>query len=69
MSVVKQGQLRLYRLDPGELKPVHDWVKQYERFWTHHLDRIKVSAESKVKDGLAQPSRATNKQATNKKEK
>jgi len=48
VSVTKRGQLRLYRLEPKELKPVHDWVKQYERFWTHHLDRIKERAERKA---------------------
>lgn len=47
VSVTKQGQLRLYRLNPAQLKPVHDWVKTYERFWTHHLDRIKERAERK----------------------
>jgi DNA-binding transcriptional ArsR family regulator len=48
VSVTKRGQLRLYRLEPRELKPVHDWVKQYERFWTHHLGRIKERAEHKA---------------------
>jgi DNA-binding transcriptional ArsR family regulator len=56
VSVTKRGQLRLYRLDPQELKPVHDWVKKYERFWTHHLDRIKVRAERKMAERLAQES-------------
>jgi DNA-binding transcriptional ArsR family regulator len=49
VSVIKKGQLRLYRLEPQQLKPVHDWVKTYERFWTHQLDRIKERAESKMK--------------------
>jgi len=53
VSVTKQGQLRLYRLNAKELKPVHDWVKTYERFWTHQLDRIKERAERKMKEGLA----------------
>jgi DNA-binding transcriptional ArsR family regulator len=48
VSVTKRGQLRLYRLEPRVLKPIHDWVKQYERFWSHHLDRIKERAEQKV---------------------
>ena len=48
LSVTKRGQLRLYRLEPKELKPVHDWVKKYERFWAHHLDRIKERAERKA---------------------
>ena len=34
VSVTRQSQHRLYRLNAQELKPVHDWVKTYERFWT-----------------------------------
>lgn len=56
VSVTKRGQLRLYRLEPKQLKPIHDWVKQYERFWTHHLDRIKERAERKATSRLAQES-------------
>ncbi len=48
VSVSKHGRHRLYRLNAEELKPVHDWVKAYERFWTHQLDRIKERAERKV---------------------
>jgi DNA-binding transcriptional ArsR family regulator len=49
VSVTKSGQLRLYRLEPAELKPVSEWVKKYERFWTHQLNRIKERAEEKAK--------------------
>lgn len=52
VSVTKQGQLRLYRLEADRLKPVHDWVKQYEHFWTRHIDRIKQRAERKILDKL-----------------
>jgi DNA-binding transcriptional ArsR family regulator len=48
VSVTRRGQLRLYRLDANRLKPVHDWVKRYERFWAHHLVRIKERAERKA---------------------
>jgi DNA-binding transcriptional ArsR family regulator len=48
VSVTKHGQMRLYRLQPAELKPLADWVKKYERFWTHQLSRIKERAESKT---------------------
>jgi DNA-binding transcriptional ArsR family regulator len=57
VAVTKRGQLRLYRLEPRELKPVHDWLKKYERFWAHHLDRIKELAERKAADRSAQSSR------------
>jgi DNA-binding transcriptional ArsR family regulator len=53
VTVSKRGPLRLYRLNAKELKPVHDWVKTYERFWTHQLDRIKERAEQKMASQLA----------------
>ena len=56
VSVTKQGQLRLYRLNAKELKPVHDWVKMYERFWTHQIDQIKERAERKMMDRIARES-------------
>ena len=48
VSVSKRGRLRMYRQNAKELKPVHDWVKTYERFWIHQLDRIKERAELKT---------------------
>jgi DNA-binding transcriptional ArsR family regulator len=45
VTVSKRGPLRLYRLNAKELKPVHDWVKTYELYWTHQLDQIKERAE------------------------
>ncbi len=49
VSVTRQGRRRLYQLNAQALKPVHDWVKEYERFWARHLDRIKVRAEEAAK--------------------
>jgi DNA-binding transcriptional ArsR family regulator len=48
VSVARQGQRRLYRLNPQELKPVNDWVKPFERYWTNQIDRIKQRAEQKA---------------------
>jgi len=48
VSVERVGKSRLYALNPTELKAVHDWVKPYERFWSHQLDRIKERAERKA---------------------
>jgi DNA-binding transcriptional ArsR family regulator len=50
VSVTRRGRERLYRLNPEELKPVHDWSKSFERFWGHQLDRIKEAAERKARE-------------------
>jgi DNA-binding transcriptional ArsR family regulator len=50
VTVAKDGQHRLYQLNPRELKPVHDWVKNFERYWGHQLDRIKERAERKARE-------------------
>ncbi len=63
VSVSKHGQRRLYRLNAKELKPVHDWVKTYQRFWGHQLERIKERAERKMRERSAHESeRAKNKE-------
>jgi DNA-binding transcriptional ArsR family regulator len=49
VTVSKRGQHRMYRLNAQELRPVHDWVKSFERYWTHHLDRVKERAEAKAR--------------------
>jgi DNA-binding transcriptional ArsR family regulator len=54
VTVSKQGQHRLYQLNAEELKPVHDWVKNFERFWSHHVGRIKERAERMAKERAAQ---------------
>lgn len=53
VTVSKRGQSRMYRLNPKELKPVHDWVKTYERFWTHQIDKVKERAEQKMMQRIA----------------
>ncbi|MGH2373394.1 MAG: ArsR/SmtB family transcription factor [bacterium] len=59
VSVTRHGRRRLYRLNAEELKPVHDWVKTYERFWTHQLARIKERAERKATERSADKSGLT----------
>jgi DNA-binding transcriptional ArsR family regulator len=48
VTVVKRGQHRMYRLNAKGLKPVHEWVKGFERYWTHQVDQIKQRAERKA---------------------
>lgn len=62
VTVSKRGQLRMYRLNPKELKPVHDWVKTYERFWTHQIDKVKERAEQKMMQRIARENQFTEKE-------
>jgi DNA-binding transcriptional ArsR family regulator len=57
VTVSKRGQMRFYRLNAEELKPVPDWVKVYERFWAHQLDQIKIRAEQKMAERIARENR------------
>jgi DNA-binding transcriptional ArsR family regulator len=62
VTVSKRGQMRLYRLNAKELKPVHDWVKVYERYWAHNLDRIKAKAEEKMMARIVRENQTPNKE-------
>jgi DNA-binding transcriptional ArsR family regulator len=50
VSVRGEGQRRLYRLNAERLKPISDWVRNFEQFWDHKLDRIKQRAERKASE-------------------
>lgn len=38
VDVRNEGRQRLYRLNGRGLKPIHDWVKAYERTWNERFD-------------------------------
>lgn len=40
VSVRGSGRQRYYRLNAEALRPIHDWVKTYERIWNERLDRL-----------------------------
>jgi DNA-binding transcriptional ArsR family regulator len=48
VTMVRRGRHRMYRLNALGLKPVHDWAKVFERYWTHQIDQIKQRAERKA---------------------
>jgi DNA-binding transcriptional ArsR family regulator len=59
VSMIKRGQHRMYRLNAAELKPIHDWVKTFERYWTHQLGQIKERAERKALERMITTDRET----------
>jgi DNA-binding transcriptional ArsR family regulator len=51
VEVRGDGRRRLYRLNGPALKPIHDWVKDYERFWSERFGRLDaVLGELKEKE-------------------
>jgi DNA-binding transcriptional ArsR family regulator len=45
VDVRHEGRQRLYRVNARALKPIHDWVKPYERFWTERFEELDVVLE------------------------
>jgi len=37
VDVRNEGRQRVYRLNGNALKPIHDWVKSYERLWSERF--------------------------------
>jgi DNA-binding transcriptional ArsR family regulator len=46
VHVRRVGRQKLYRLNAAKLRPVHEWVRGFERFWQHQLEAIKARAEA-----------------------
>ena len=38
VDVRDEGRQRMYRLNGEPLKPIHDWVKNYEQLWNERFD-------------------------------
>lgn len=53
VDVRPEGRQRLYRLNGRALKPIHDWVKEYERLWSERFDQLDVVLDElkKKEDG------------------
>ena len=47
VSQRRAGRERLYRLEPKKLKPIADWVAQYERFWRSKMKALGEFLEKK----------------------
>lgn len=46
VEVRDEGRQRMYQLNAEALKPIHDWVKDYERSWSQRFDRLDVVLEA-----------------------
>jgi DNA-binding transcriptional ArsR family regulator len=50
VDVREEGRQRLYRLNGRALRPIHDWVKNYERSWAERFDELDVVLDELKKE-------------------
>lgn len=50
VQVREDGRQRRYRLDGQPLKPIHDWVRTYERSWNERLDALEELLDELVRE-------------------
>ncbi|MDP6580963.1 MAG: metalloregulator ArsR/SmtB family transcription factor [Vicinamibacterales bacterium] len=62
----RDGRQRFYRLNAEAIRPMHDWVTTFERYFDHQLDRVKDRAESRQREqGQRPPSGRTARDTSN----
>jgi DNA-binding transcriptional ArsR family regulator len=45
VDVRDDGRRRLYRLNGQALKPIHDWIRNYEQLWSDRFEQMDVVLE------------------------
>ena len=45
VGVRDEGRRRLYSVNGGALKPIHDWVAPYERLWSDRFEQLDAVLE------------------------
>ena len=45
VDVRRDGRQVFYRTNVQAIRPLHEWTRQFERYWRHQLTRIKERAE------------------------
>jgi DNA-binding transcriptional ArsR family regulator len=55
------AQRRLYRLKPGPFREVDDWLAQFRRFWSAHIDALEryLDRMDRQQDGSSKSSKPT----------
>jgi DNA-binding transcriptional ArsR family regulator len=50
VDVREEGRQRLYSINGLALKPIHDWVQNYEQLWTGRFDALDAVLEDLEKE-------------------
>ena len=47
------GRQKLYRTNADSIRPLHEWAREFERYWSNQLNRVKERAEKRAADKAA----------------
>lgn len=53
VRVRRNGRHKYYRTNAEGIRPLHEWAKTFERYWSHQLIRVKERAEAKMQANLS----------------
>jgi DNA-binding transcriptional ArsR family regulator len=62
VRVRRNGRHMMYRTNADAIRPMYEWAKFFEQFWSHQLSRIKERAEAKARERETQ-SKKTNEES------
>jgi len=51
----RDGRQVLYCANSDAIRPLHEWTKTFERFWSHQLSRVKERAEERAAASKPKP--------------
>ena len=63
VRVRRSGRHVLYRTNADAIRPLYEWTKTFERFWSHQLNRIKERAEAKSLERLTNDTKTDEEEA------
>ncbi|GAA2682941.1 MULTISPECIES: ArsR/SmtB family transcription factor [Actinoplanes] len=50
VHVRDEGRQRMYRINPGPLRDIHDWLRKYEQFWTERFDLMDTVLQELIEE-------------------
>ncbi len=58
VRVRRNGRHMMYRTNAEAIRPLYEWTKTFEQFWSHQLLRVKERAEAISLEKLNQPKKS-----------
>ncbi len=58
VRVRRNGRHMMYRTNAEAIRPLYEWTKTFEQFWSHQLLRVKERAEAMSLERLNQPKKS-----------